>query len=177
MPEQEASLRVARRVIDELGESDERVAVVEGVTGGAVAALLSAPSGASEVFDRAYVPYAYDALRDQVGVEREPLDRHGAVSDPVARSLARRGRDLADTTWGLSTVGIAGPGGGTDATPVGTVHGGIAYAAPWDTDRSFVEVDERVFDGDREAVRSQASVWLLERLLDTRATLAERSDQ
>ncbi|MFB6218431.1 MAG: CinA family protein, partial [Halobacteriaceae archaeon] len=113
------ALEAAERVGAALSEAGATVAVAETVTGGLVGARLSAAPGASDYFDRSYVAYDYDALREMVGVARETLDEHGAVSAPVARSLARRARDRADATWGVSTTGIAGPGGGTPALPVG----------------------------------------------------------
>jgi len=146
---------VEERIGDLLRERGETVAVVEGATGGVVAALLTSVPGASDYVDRALVPYDYDALRDRLAVPRETLDEHGAVSEPTVRSTARAARDTADATWGLATAGVAGPGGGTPATPVGTGFVGVAHAAPWGSGESRVVVERYAFDGDRAAIRER----------------------
>jgi nicotinamide-nucleotide amidase len=145
--------RPAAALAERLGDAGHTVAVAETVTGGLVGARLSAVAGASDYFDRAYVAYDYDALREMVGVSRETLDEHGAVSRPVARELARRARDLADATWGASTVGVAGPGGGTAEKPVGTAFVGVARAAPWGSGESATRIERLDVEGDRGAVR------------------------
>jgi nicotinamide-nucleotide amidase len=67
--------------------------------------------------------------------------------------MARGIRDVAGTTWGVSTTGIAGPGGGTDEKPVGLVFVGVAYAGAWGTGASFARARRYEFDGDRGAVK------------------------
>lgn len=139
------------RVGDALRETDATLAVAESCTGGLVASLLTDVPGSSDYVDRGLVTYANDAKQDLLAVARETLDEHGAVSAPTARAMARGVRDTAGTTWGVSTTGIAGPTGGTDDKPVGTVFVGVAYAAPWGTQGSTVSVEEYHFDGDRPA--------------------------
>jgi len=138
---------------DRLRARGETVAVAESMTGGLVAARLTAAPGASDYFDRATVTYAYDAKRAELGVDRELLDAHGAVSGPVAAAMARAIRDRADVDWGLSTTGIAGPGGGSDAKPVGLAYVGVAHAADWGSRASFSDHERLLLDGDRAAVR------------------------
>lgn len=140
---------------DRLRDRGETLAVAEAATGGAVAARLTAPPGASDFFDRGIVAYAYDTKRHTLGVRRETLDDHGVVSAPVAREMARGVRDSADVTWGLATTAIAGPTGGTEDRPVGTAFVGVAYAAPWETGDSYATVERYAFDGDRATVRER----------------------
>ncbi|SEV83075.1 CinA family protein [Natrinema salifodinae] len=145
----------ARRVGEALREADERLAVAESCTGGLIGAAITAVPGASDYFDSGLTTYAYDAKRRHLGVSREALDEHGAVSEPVAREMARGVRDVADVTWGISATGIAGPSGGTEENPVGTVYVGIAYAAPWGSEDSYSIVSRYVFDGDRDEIRAK----------------------
>lgn len=157
---------VERRVGELLGQRNETVAVAESLTGGRISDLLTNVPGSSDYFDRGIVTYAYDAKRDELAVPREALDDHGAVSDPVARAMARGVRDVADATWGVSATGIAGPSGGTDEKPVGLVFLGVAYAAPWGTGESFVRVEREVFDGDRCEIKTASARGALS-LLET----------
>jgi nicotinamide-nucleotide amidase len=153
------------RVGDALRATEETVAVAEAATGGKVAALLTAPPGASDYFDRAYVTYAYDSLREELAVSRETLDEHGAVSGETVAAMARAARDRARTDWGVATAAIAGPGGGTDERPVGTAFVGVAEAAPWESGASGVHVKRYVFEGDRRTVRERVAARALADLL------------
>jgi nicotinamide-nucleotide amidase len=164
---------VEERVGDLLTDRGESVAVAEGCTGGLVGTLLTSVPGASDYLDRVVVPYDYDALRDLLAVSREVLDEHGAVSDPAVRETARGIRDTADATWGVSTSGVAGPGGGSEETPVGTVIVGVAYAAPWESGDSATTVTRYRFDGDRAAVREQGA---RQALCDLRESAAARPE-
>lgn len=150
---------------DELRDRGETLAVAESCTGGLLGARLTAVPGASDYFDRGLVTYAYGAKEQLLGVDRESLDEHGAVSEPVSRQMARGVRDTADVTWGVSTTGVAGPSGGTEETPVGTVYVGIAYAGPWGSGSSYATVERYEFDGDRDAVREQTVDQALDDLL------------
>lgn len=157
MREHAAEPPVEETVGTALRETDATVAVAEGCTGGLVAALLTAVPGASDYLDRGLVPYSYDSLRETLAVSRETLDEHGAVSAPATREIAQGVRDTATTTWGVATTGVAGPGGGTAETPVGTVFVAVAYAGPWGTERSTVSVERYEFDGDRRTVRERGA--------------------
>jgi len=156
---------VEERVGEALREADATVAVAESCTGGLVGSLLTDVPGASDYLDRVVVPYSYGAKRDLLAVDREALDEHGAVSAPVAAAMARGARDTADATWGLATTGVAGPTGGTEETPVGTVFVGVAHAADWGTGDSWAAVERHEYDGDRLAVKEQIARGALAELL------------
>jgi len=158
---------IERRLGDHLRDRDDTLAVAESLTGGLVGSLLTDVPGASDYFDRSVVAYSNDAKLDALGVSRESLDDHGAVSAPVAREMARGVRDDAGTTWGVSTTGIAGPTGGTEEKPVGLVFVGVAYAAPWESGDSFARAERHVFDGDRSTVKSESARWALRTLDDS----------
>lgn len=159
---------VEERIGDALRERDATVAVAESCTGGLIGSLLTDVPGSSDYFDRSVVTYSYDAKLTELAVSRESLDDHGAVSAPVAKQMAAGVRDTAGTTFGLSTTGIAGPEGGSEEKPVGTVYIGRAYAADWGTGGSYTEVSRHVFDGTRPEIKEQIARTALELLLDDR---------
>ncbi len=139
----------------------ETVAVAESCTGGMLAGRITNVSGSSEVFSVGLITYANDAKITLLQIPRAVIGGVGAVSPEVAKAMASRVRELSGATYGLSTTGIAGPGGGTDAKPVGLVH--IGLATPTET----VSV-ERHFPGGRADVRyraTQAALDLLRREL------------
>ena len=98
------------------------VATAESCTGGNVAARFVAVSGSSAYFLGGIVSYANDAKRDLLGVPPETLERYGAVSTETALAMAYGARRALGTDLAVSTTGIAGPGGGTDAKSVGLVY-------------------------------------------------------
>lgn len=149
-------LELATSVGERLRATDATVATAESITGGLLASTLTDVPGSSDYVDRGFVTYAYDAKRQVLCVERELLDDHGAVSEPVAVSMARGARDVADVTWGLGVTGIAGPTGAMPEKPIGTVFVGIAHAAPWGSGRSFARAQRHLLDGDRLAVKRAA---------------------
>jgi nicotinamide-nucleotide amidase len=155
----------AERLNALLGDGDETLATAESLTGGLVGSRVTDVPGASAYFDRGFVTYTYDAKRELLGVSRESLDAHGAVSDPVVREMAAGARDRASADWAVATTGIAGPTGGTDEKPVGLVHVAVAHAAPWGTEESFVRSERAVFDGDRDAVKRGAAERALDALV------------
>lgn len=153
------------RVGDALRDAEETLAVAESCTGGLIGATVTAIPGASDYFEAGLTTYAYDAKRRHLGVSREALDEHGAVSEPVALEMARGVRDVTDVTWGLSVTGVAGPTGGTDADPVGTVYVGVSYAGPWGSNTSEATVSRYEFDGDRAVIRAKTVEQALEDLI------------
>jgi nicotinamide-nucleotide amidase len=165
-PEDEPADPIEERVGEALRESGATVATAESCTGGLICSLLTDVPGSSDYLDRGFVTYAYDAKRATLAVSREALDAHGAVSEPVAREMARAARDVADTTWGLSTTGIAGPTGGSEENPVGTVYVGVAYAAPWNTGDSYATVSRYEFDGSRTEIKEKIARRALADLLE-----------
>jgi nicotinamide-nucleotide amidase len=106
----------------------ETLACAESCTGGLVSSLCTSVSGSSAWFMEGVVAYANEAKQRRLHVDPATLHAHGAVSSAVALEMAVGIREHANTTFGLATTGIAGPGGGSDAKPVGTVH--IALSTP-----------------------------------------------
>jgi nicotinamide-nucleotide amidase len=152
------------RVGDHLRAREETVATAESCTGGLLGAALTSVPGASDYFEQGVVAYAYGAKEQRLGVSRESLDAHGAVSEAVAREMAQGVRDTADATWGVATTGVAGPSGGSPETPVGTVFVAVAYAAPWGSGDSYATATRHAFDGDRKVIREETVQAALEAL-------------
>jgi nicotinamide-nucleotide amidase len=146
-------MAIEESVGDALRERGEFVATAESCTGGLIGSLLTDVAGSSDYFDRSAVTYSYDAKLRMLAVPRELLDEEGAVSEPVAEAMARGIRDTAGVAWGVATTGIAGPTGGTDEKPVGTVYIGVAYADEWGTGGSWCRAERYVFDGSRTEIK------------------------
>ena len=144
-------------VVQLLVAGGHTVATAESCTGGRVAAKLTAVPGSSAAFLEAAVTYSNAAKVRLVGVEQSALDAHDAVSEPVAIQMAAGVRERAGTAFGLSTTGIAGPGGGSEDKPVGTVH--IALATP---DR--VHHRKLRLGGNRSRIQSLATAAVLDLL-------------
>lgn len=104
----------------------QTVAVAESCTGGGLGHLITTISGSSVYFKGGVISYDNQVKVELLGVNPDDLAHWGAVSDGVARQMAKGVRDRLNTTWGLSITGIAGPDGGTDTKPVGLVYIGVA---------------------------------------------------
>ncbi|MFO7630508.1 MAG: competence/damage-inducible protein A [Prochlorococcaceae cyanobacterium] len=119
---------LASVVLDLLRQRAETLAVAESCTGGGLGAALAAIPGASDVFLGGVIAYANAIKQGLLAVAPELLERHGAVSDPVALAMAEGARRSTGASWAIAVTGIAGPGGGSADKPVGLVH--IAIAGP-----------------------------------------------
>ena len=130
------------------------IAGAESCTGGLVSGLLTSKPGSSDYFWGGWVCYANDAKISALGVEKDIIETYGAVSEQTARAMAVRARELSGCGIGYSITGIAGPGGGSDEKPVGTVWMGISSP-------ERVWTGKFLFDGNREKVRNQAAYAML----------------
>ena len=135
------------------------VATAESCTAGRVAAALTRKPGSSAWMLEGAVVYSNAAKERLCGVPAAMLEEHGAVSEPVARALAEGVRQRSSATWGLATTGIAGPDGGSEDKPVGTVH--IAVAGPAGTVHRLLRLP-----GDRERVMDLTVAFVLKLLLE-----------
>lgn len=144
-----------------LRKQHSTVATAESCTGGMVAARLTDHGGSSDFFIGGYVTYSDAQKREILGVPKEVIDQHTAVSEPVATAMAEGARKRSGATYGISTTGYAGPDGGTDFNPVGTVFLGLS--GPKGT-----QVIRVRYGADRYRVRAlatQAALDLLRRTL------------
>ena len=151
------SRELAAQVAERLLDKGLWLATAESCTGGWIAKVLTDIAGSSAWFERGLVTYSNRAKQELLGVPAALIDREGAVSEAVVAAMATGLRERSGADLTLAVSGIAGPTGGTDDKPVGTVW----FA--WDDGTSHTGLVR--FDGDREAVRRQAVEHALERLL------------
>ena len=142
-----------------LRKAGRTVTTGESCTGGLVAERLTRVPGSSAYFLGGVVSYTNELKTRLLGVPAEMIEAHGAVSEPVARAMATGVRSRYGADYGIAITGVAGPGGGSEEKPVGTVH--LALAGPREED---VEHRKVRFPGDRELIRQQTSQLALELL-------------
>jgi nicotinamide-nucleotide amidase len=134
-----------------------KLAVAESCTGGLVADRITNVSGSSDYFDRGVVVYSNEAKTDLLGVPADLIQQHGAVSGPVAEAMARGILARSQADLGLAITGIAGPSGGSEEKPVGTVHVALA-------DKTKVEEKRYLFRGTRDQIKRIGSDVALDRV-------------
>lgn len=156
-------VEAARKVIEANRAAGKRVAVAESCTGGLVSGALTEIPGSSDVFEAGFVTYSNEAKRDLLRVSEDVLDTFGAVSVAVAWAMAQGvlARTQADTA--VAITGIAGPDGGSEKKPVGTV---VFARARRGADPDEIVADRREFgDLGRGGVRLQAALCALDLLM------------
>jgi PncC family amidohydrolase len=158
------------QIIRELSMRKQTVGFAESCTGGSLSAALAAVSGASQIFKGSVIAYANEIKIDILGVPSESLFKHGAVSAEVAREMSLGVQRVLNLDWAISITGIAGPNGGSEAKPVGTVF--ISVAGPNAEKKSGVSAQVRVekylFSGNRAEIQKttvhQALTLLIEEI-------------
>ena len=154
-----AAADIARRVLEACRAQGLKLATAESCTGGMIAAALTEIAGSSDVVERGFVTYSNEAKIEMLGVPMATIAVNGAVSEPVARAMAEGAVTHSRAHIAVSVTGVAGPGGGTAAKPVGLVH--IACAR----EGSDTIHEEHRFRGGRAAVRAQSAVAALDMVL------------
>jgi nicotinamide-nucleotide amidase len=154
----------AKRLVALCRDKGLTFASAESCTGGLLASLVTAVPGASDMFDRGFVTYSNEAKVECLGVSRELLERFGAVSAEVAAAMAEGVLAHSRADIALSVTGIAGPGGGSPAKPVGLVEFGIARRGG-----RVATVERRFGDIGRDGVRAASLDVALELLLEVAA--------
>ena len=156
-------VELAQKVIDENRTAGRRLATAESCTGGLVAAALTEIAGASDVVDRAFVTYSNEAKTEMLGVSDDILSTLGAVSEATAWAMAQGALAKSHADVAVAVSGIAGPGGGTEKKPVGTV---VFARAIRDQTQGPVIADTHHFgDLGRAEIRRQAALVALRLLL------------
>lgn len=138
----------------------ENLGTAESCTGGLIAAACTSLAGSSQWFERGVVSYSNQAKTELLGVPAALIGLHGAVSGEVAEQMARGLNAHAPVDWALAVTGVAGPSGGSEGKPVGTVWLALVH------ERRPVRVWKEHFPGDRHAVRVQTVRAGLQALCD-----------
>ncbi|MCX8958092.1 nicotinamide-nucleotide amidase [Erwinia psidii] len=146
-------MQLSGKIGQQLHRLQATITTAESCTGGWMAKVLTDIAGSSCWFERGFVTYSNHAKQEMTGVTPDSLARYGAVSEPVVREMAEGARLAAGADFAISVSGIAGPDGGSDEKPVGTVWFGFAAV----NQETFAQ--RQVFSGDRESVRRQATAW------------------
>ena len=149
-------MSLCKQVLEKL--SGRTLATAESCTGGGIGAALTAIPGSSSVYRGGIISYCNEIKHRLLGVDEQLLKQYGAVSGPVAKAMAQGARTALDTDVAVSVTGLAGPGGDEFGNPVGTVF--LGYA---DDKTSFSM--EFHFSGEREAVRNQAIIAVMNLIL------------
>jgi PncC family amidohydrolase len=140
-----------------LARQGKTIAIAESCTGGCLAKLLTDVPGASRYFTHGWVAYCNEAKIGELGVPPELIEKHGAVSEQVAESMAEGARRKAGTDFAIGITGIAGPSGGTEQKPVGLVYISVNSGTCCETKRC-------VFSHDRRLMRLRAAQTALNML-------------
>ena len=155
MPEDPAIHDLASALVGELNRKHKAVATAESCTGGWIAKALTDVPGSSGCFGYGIVSYSNGAKESILGVKNQTLSEHGAVSEPVVREMAEGTLRLSGADISVAVSGVAGPDGGSDEKPVGTVWFAWSMRGP----KGIVtDTDLQRFEGNRENVRMQTVI-------------------
>ncbi|HUV22301.1 MAG TPA: CinA family protein [Gammaproteobacteria bacterium] len=150
---------LVQQLATELLQRDQRVCTAESCTGGLIAKSFTDLAGSSDWFDRGFVTYSNAAKSEMLGVPASLIEDYGAVSEAVANAMASGALRHSEADYAVAVTGVAGPGGGSEEKPVGTVW--IAVASV-----DQLAARRHLFAGDRNAVREATLVSAIEALLD-----------
>ncbi len=153
------SVALVQELADRLLKHRQKVCTAESCTGGLIAKTFTDIAGSSDWFERGFVTYSNEAKSEMLAVPASLIEDYGAVSEAVATAMASGALRHSRADFSVSVTGVAGPGGGSDDKPVGTVWIALASAEKMIAKRYQ-------FDGDRQAVRVATMQTAIELLLD-----------
>lgn len=159
-PTNEQLAALSAQVLAQAKTKSWKIVTAESCTGGMLSMWLTHHAGSSAVFERGFVTYANDAKMELLDVPDATLKKYGAVSSEVANRMAQGALRHAGADLAVAITGIAGPGGGSENKPVGTVHFATATQAETYTENHAYTKD------DRDAVRRKATLQALHLLLE-----------
>ena len=149
---------IAQQLGEILCKKNAKLTTAESCTGGAISEAITSVSGSSQWFEFGFVTYANSAKRQLLGVSEETLEQYGAVSEQVVKQMAQGAIKQSEADYAIAVSGVAGPDGGTEEKPVGTVW--VCWQTP-----SQIWTHKLVLSGDRQAVRTEAVKKSLQQLL------------
>jgi len=159
MAETDAIGTLSTAVVGELIDAGKSVSVAESCTGGWIAKALTDIGGSSQCFGYGIVSYSNGAKESMLGVNPASLNEHGAVSEAVVREMAAGALSLSGADYAVAVSGIAGPDGGSEEKPVGTVW--VAWAVR-KRKKTSIDAEKHIIEGDRESVRSRTVILALQ---------------
>lgn len=163
MADHESIRKLAAALVNDMAEAGKAVATAESCTGGWISKAITDIPGSSAVFHYGVVSYSNGAKEHILGVQNDTIESAGSVSEAVVRQMAEGAINLSGADIAVAVSGIAGPDGGTDEKPVGTVW--FAWAVR-DGGKIRTDITLKNFDGDRDLVRELTVVHALQGVLD-----------
>jgi len=148
-------MKLEKVIGDHLREKGWTLSIAESCTGGLICDRITNVSGSSDYFMGGMVTYSNESKAKHLGIPSDYIKRHGAVSQEVAQKMAQGIRKVFNTTFGLSTTGVAGPTGGTKRSPIGRVFIGVAIGK-----RTWVRQED--LKGSRREIKEKAAERALE---------------
>jgi nicotinamide-nucleotide amidase len=161
----ESLTELAHQLGQLLQQQGKMLATAESCTGGGIAQAITEIAGSSDWFDRGFVTYSNTAKTDMLGVDERVIQTFGAVSQQTAAAMATGALVHSQAQVSIAVTGIAGPSGGSEDKPVGTVWFGWGYA------HAKAQTELQHFQGDRHSIRQQAIQYALQRAIALLSTI------
>lgn len=150
---------LASKIVENSKKLGLKVVTAESCTGGLVSSAITSIPGSSEIYDCGFITYSYESKTDILRVDPNLIQECGAVSKEVAIEMALGAMRLSNADISVALTGIAGPSGATETKPIGLVHFATLYEGELVT-------SDKIFKGNRDEIRDQASVYALQMILD-----------
>ena len=148
---------IIEKIILELSQKNQTISFAESCTGGRIASAFTSVSGSSKILNGSCVTYSNEVKHKWLGVSHDTLNNYGAVSQECVYEMLEGIKNMANSDYALAVSGIAGPTGGTEFKPVGTVYIGILTP-------TFKNVYKSHFKGNREEVQTKSTIFAIEKL-------------
>lgn len=152
-------LKKSKRLGDILRKQRLKIAFAESCTGGLLSSIITEIPGSSDYFERGYITYSNKSKIEMLGVNKETIEKYGAVSFECAKEMVERLNKITDCQICVSITGIAGPSGGSFEKPVGLVYTGFYI-------NNNVVVEKNIFQGTRQEIRLTTVNFVIDYLLE-----------
>jgi len=149
---------MAAFIIEKLSHAGKKISLAESCTGGLIASFITKESGSSAIFDGSLVTYSNLLKANWLAVDNTILEEHGAVSEEVVLEMSEGTLNVSDADYSIAVSGVAGPDGGSDAKPVGTVYISVRS-------KTNVLAEHCFFKGDRNYIQDQSALYAVKMLI------------